>query len=270
MSWLEQIKIPSSRILFMANFELKTLRETRPDKNQLVIYWLGGAGFVFQFADAVVCIDPYLSDYCERTLGEDFRRLTVPPVSPKNLSFDFLLISHDHPDHLDVDGFDAMMRVNPAAAVLASDSCREFLESRRISHRIVSPGMVQNIGAESVRVVRANHGDLCPTAVGFLISFSGRSLYFAGDTCYDESLVAEISRFKPDIVIPCINGAYGNMNEEEAAVVAGRCEARYTIPMHFGLFFGHGGCPRRFAESLKKHAPRTRAIALTPGRGVIL
>jgi len=116
--------------------------------------------------------------------------------------------------------------------------------------------------------VPADHGDLCPSAVGFLIRFSGREVYLTGDTAFDENLMAESIKGQPEIVIPCINGAYGNMDESAAAILTGKCRAKTAIPSHFWLFAEHGGSPARFGECLKTHAPATNLLLLTPGRGV--
>ncbi len=67
-----------------------------------------------------------------------------------------------------------------------------------------------------------------------------------------------------------INGAYGNLDEEQAATFAAKSRAKQVIPTHFGLFVEHGGCPRRFGELLKKISPQSELIVLTPGRGAVL
>ena len=75
--------------------------------------------------------------------------------------------------------------------------------------------------------------------------------------------------FNPLIAV-CINGAYGNLNEKQAATLAKECQSRIVIPVHFGLFMAHGGCPRRFSEYLKTYLPEAALVALTPGRGKMI
>ena len=248
-------------------FDIANIRQDAPDKGNVIVYWLGGAGFAFRFPDGeIICIDPYLSDAAERLFG--FRRLSLAPIKASDLTCDLLLFTHDHVDHLDVDSFDALMHANPGCRVLAPESCANFLGSRNAAFEVVSPGTCSQLGDVHIKTVAADHGDLCPDAVGFVLSFHGRPLYFTGDTAFDELRMAKAIEAQPEIVIPCINGAYGNMNETEAAKLAGRCGAKIAIPSHFWLFAEHGGCPATFRDRAKTHATGTEVLLLTPGRGV--
>lgn len=247
-------------------FDIANVRQHEPSKGKAIVYWLGGAGFAFRFnGGQVICVDPYLSDAAERLFG--FRRLSLAPVKAGDLACDLLLITHDHADHLDIDSFDALMTANPGCCVLAPECCSDFLESKKAAYEVVSPGMVSQLGQVTVKTVPADHGDLCLSAVGFVIGFAGRSVYLTGDTGLNENLVREAIGVQPEIVIPCINGVYGNMNEREAAILARKCGARMAIPSHFWLFAEHGGSPERFRNSLKAEAPTTDLLLLTPGRG---
>lgn len=248
-------------------FDIANIGQDAPGQGNVIVYWLGGAGFAFKFRDGEkICIDPYLSDAAERLFG--FRRLSLPPLKASDLACDLLLFTHDHVDHLDVDSFDALVNAHRGPRVLAPASCADFLGSKGVAYEIVSPGTRSQLGNVHIRTVAADHGALCPDAVGFVLSFHGRCLYFTGDTAFDEQRMAEAIGIQPEIVIPCINGAYGNMNETEAANLAGRCGAKIAIPSHFWLFAEHGGCPATFRERVKTHAAGTDVLLLTPGRGV--
>lgn len=248
-------------------FDIVNVRQDVPNKAKVIIYWLGGAGFIFKFDHGqIVCVDPYLSDAAERLFG--FKRLSLAPLKAGGLACDLLFFTHDHVDHLDIDSLDDIVKAKPGCRVLASASCVDFLKSKKVAYEVVSPGKLSQLGQITIKTVAADHGDLCPSAVGFVISFTGRNIYFTGDTAFNSNLMAEAIDDKPEIIIPCINGAYGNMNETEAAMLASKCEARIAIPSHFWLFAEHGGCPATFRDSLKVHAPSTVLLLLTPGRGV--
>jgi len=252
-------------------FDLRNVRQDIPDIGKVIVYWLGGAGHVFKFSDGqVICVDPYLSDYCERVSDGEFRRLCPTPIKANELVFDLLLLSHDHGDHMDVDGFDEYMKTNPGCRILVAKCCAEFLDAKKAKYEVVCPGAISTAGDIVIETVDADHGDICPEAVGFVIKFSGRSIYLTGDTSYNEPLLEKVVKSKPQIIIPCINGAYGNLNEKEAAVLAGRCGCELAIPTHFGLFVQHGGCPRRFGEYLQIESPETKFLAITPGRGIAI
>lgn len=249
------------------SFDIQNVRQDVPADNQVFIYWLCGAGFLFKFAGGQsVCIDPYLSDSVEALAG--FRRLSLAPVKANELFFDLLLITHEHPDHLDTESFDELMQTNPDCKIIASTDCTKALKDKDVDCRFVSPGDVVEIGAVTIRTVPADHGDYSPEAIGFIIEFGGRSLYFTGDTAFNEELLRDVINLKPEILIPCINGAFGNLDEKEAAVLAARCRAKAVVPCHFWLFAEHGGSPGKFRDFLKEESPATELYLLTPGRGV--
>jgi L-ascorbate 6-phosphate lactonase len=76
----------------------------------------------------------------------------------------------------------------------------------------------------------------------------------------------------PEIIIVCINGAFGNCNAEEGARLAGHVGASLAIPCHFWLFVNQnldGGTPGAFVEHCKTFAPQARAKVLTIGRKLL-
>jgi L-ascorbate 6-phosphate lactonase len=249
---------------------LENIRNYGCPAGKVIIHWLGGAGFVFKFANGqIICIDPYLSDFAERMHNDGtFRRITLAPVTPDKIRFDAILFSHEHGDHMDVDAFDEMSAANKAAAIFAPVCCAEFLDSKGVGWTKVAPGQSLKFGEITIDVVDCNHGDDSPDAVAFLIKFDGRTVYFVGDSCFDRKIMQPIADTQPDILLPPINGAYGNLNEKEAANLAKMCNSKFVIPCHFGLFMEHGGCPRRFAEALAETAPGAQIVVLTPGRGI--
>ena len=235
----------------------------------VIIYWLAGSGFVFKFASGeIVCVDPYLSDCVERIAG--FRRLSLAPLTAAEMCYDLLLLSHDHPDHLDVDSIEQLVAANPKGRVAAGGSCRKTLEQASVAYQPIKAGEKITVGSVEIDVVEADHGELCPEAVGFILKFNGRSIYWAGDTGLNQKMLAEPIAAKPEIVIPCINGAFGNLNEAEAAKLVGLCNGKKAVPAHFWLFAEHGGDPAKFKDQLAKEAPQAELVLLTPGRGVAI
>ncbi|MCE5200208.1 MAG: MBL fold metallo-hydrolase [Armatimonadota bacterium] len=249
------------------HYHISDIRSNVPQTGKVIIYWLGGSGFAFKFADGkVICIDPYLSDAVERLFN--FKRLSLSPVSADELKFDTLLITHDHADHLDMDSINALITGNRGCKIIASESSVKALDNIGIAAETTTPGAVFHCGNVDVEVVDADHGELCADAVGFLIKFGGRSIYFTGDTGYNPEMMAKGIAASPEILIPCINGAFGNLTEEEAAGLAAQCSAKVTIPSHFWLFAEHGGSPGAFKDAVSIKSPNTNVILLTPGQGI--
>src|SRR3954465_1920613 len=88
--------------------------------------WLGQAGFIARGASGSVAFDPYLSDQCLHEHG--LVRQMAAPTSPTGLSADVVLISHWHPDHLDLDS--AAEFVASGAVIIAPPSCISRIAGR--------------------------------------------------------------------------------------------------------------------------------------------
>ena len=77
----------------------------RPASGEVVLWWLGQAGFMFKSRTVSWIIDPYLSDYlAHKYRGTRFphTRLQAPPIAPGNLPpLDYYFCTHGHSDHMD-------------------------------------------------------------------------------------------------------------------------------------------------------------------------
>ena len=80
----------------------------------------------------------------------------------------------------------------------------------------VRSGDVVDLGWCKVTAVYADHGELAPDAVGVVINIDGISVYYVGDTAYRPEKMDAVIAMQPDIIIPPINGEYGNLNAREA------------------------------------------------------
>lgn len=89
--------------------------------NNVAIWWLGQAGFVFKSdRGKVIYIDPYLSDAVERICG--FKRLSFSPIKAEEVETDIVICSHEHPDHLDPDAIPLIAK-NCSAKFIGPGSC---------------------------------------------------------------------------------------------------------------------------------------------------
>lgn len=242
------------------------MEDIKPGKNQIAVIWLGQAGFLIKGNKGnTVAIDVYLTDSCERIVG--FKRLSPSIINPGQLNADILLATHNHPDHLDVDAVPTIM-ANPKTMLVGSKTVIQDCEKMGIDKsRMTELKTGEEISIKDIEIksVYADHGELAPDALGFLITVNGVKIYFAGDTAYCPEKMADAIEFKPDIIIPPINGAYGNLNSEEAAMLTRDIGAKVSIPCHFWTFREHGGNPQAFSDAMKVYAPDSVAKFLTPG-----
>lgn len=202
------------------------------------IEWLGQSGYILRTAKATLAIDPYLSDAVERVAGRP--RLFPSPIAPEQLCVDAVVCTHDHLDHLDPD---AVVRMKAGMRFITTEGGAAHLHALGIAHvDVLHEGESTAVGDLQVTAVFAKH---TVEAFGLLVRGDGLTLYFSGDTLFDERLYA-VAQKKPDAMLVCINGKLGNMNVDEAVQVARYIGAPLNIPNHYGMFASNTEDPAKF------------------------
>lgn len=235
---------------------MRRINSAAPCAGQICLAWLGSAGFLIKNSHGkILAVDPYLSHRSERLDGN--KRLTPPVVEADELRANLYLASHFHSDHLDLDSLPSLMS-DGALLYCCTDSYELCRTEPGIDINRVIPlktgDCFSSCGFE-VEAVFADHGDSAPAALGFVIETEGIRIYFTGDTSYQSDRMSYISNKNIDILIPPINGEYGNMNERDAAMLAAQVKAKLTIPCHFWTFARHQGRPFDFQTSMLAIAP---------------
>ena len=207
--------------------------------------WLGQGGFLIRCGGASICLDPYLSDSCERSGGHT--RIAPAPLDPASIDADVFVITHDHMDHLD-EG--TLRKIDLCAHLFAAPaSCREHL--RRLG--VPQERLLRFDRGESFGIVDAElhavFADHTEDSIGLVVRAGGRTIYFTGDTLFSPRLAKEAAPFSPDILVTCINGRWGNMGAEEAADVARALDVKVAIPTHYGMFAENTADPMDFVRA---------------------
>lgn len=246
------------------------IRDTRIAAGQVGIFWAGQAGFIIKASSgSLIGIDLYLTDYCERAYGA-FKRIVPSPLEPNELELNILLSTHHHGDHLDIDAIPELL--NGRTVFAGPQSCVAKCKELGIpDSKLFAVGRGSSISFPdfTLTAVYADHGELAPDAVGFLLEFPDLTIYYSGDTAYCPDRIDKELAGPPDIMIVPINGKYGNLNPEEAARLAGRLGTRVVIPCHFWMFVEHDGDPGVFLEAIGAYAPGVTARVLAVGEGYI-
>ncbi len=79
-------------------------------------------------------------------------------------------------------------------------------------------------------------------AIGVVVRHGEHTLYFTGDTLYNEQL-ADV---KCDSLFVCINGRLGNMNVEEAIKLTQQIAPKLAVPNHYDMFASNAENPEKF------------------------
>ncbi len=244
--------------------------QDRIEPGCLGIYWLAQAGFVFKTPSGkIVYVDPYISDVVERLAG--FKRMIPCPIKAEEVIADLVVTTHEHPDHLDFDALPVIAR-NARTHFAGPAPCMVEFEKMGIPaarRHLLEEGKDLSVAGVRVTGVFADHGELAPQALGVVLELEGIKVYHTGDTAYRPDGFKVALAMRPDVLIPCINGAYGNLNSEEAAVLTRDAAPRLAIASHFWMFVEHNGNPGEYLARCSELAPGVRTIVMRPGERIL-
>ena len=216
-------------------------------EGDVLLWWLGQAGFLLRSADGALMIDPYLTPNGSRRFPPPFRAEDATLV-------DAVLITHEHRDHLDLDVVQAFVEADAPARwvvlcawiALAGWVADLGIPPRRIVP--AQPGHRLELGRINVQPVAAHHGVTMADAyntgevisgglvrfLGYVMELAGTRIYHSGDCLAYPGLAEELARLSVDVVLLPVNGRdaereardiVGNMSSDEAVTLAGRSGA---------------------------------------------
>jgi L-ascorbate 6-phosphate lactonase len=224
----------------------RALHKLDVPRGSVALGWLGQAGFVLKSPAGVrIALDPYLSNSCEevgRAAGLNMRRLVPSPLAPGDLlDFDALVFTHSHQDHVDPETVAPYLAGGGRGPVIAPHEASDRLRSLGVPAEVIRvtwPNNIQEIGDLSIRATFAipfAGDDL--THVGYVVAVrDGPTVYFTGDTDYNEILSLSVAPLRPDVMVTVINPAFRNLSPREAARLAKDIGPRWVVPCHHDLF----------------------------------
>jgi len=216
------------------------------------VTWIGHATLLVQMDHVTFLTDPIWSDTPSPVaLGP--RRFVAPGLALEDLPFiDFVLISHNHFDHLDLPTLEALAERDPATrffvplgnAALLRESGIENIEELDWGGSIAHAG-VQVVCTPSQHWSRRTLNDERSALwSSWVVVGKERRFYFAGDTGYFAGFVEIARALGPFHLAALPIGAYepvammkdSHLNPEEAVQAALDLDARAALGMHFGTF----------------------------------
>lgn len=196
-------------------FETDTIATSAGD---LKITFIGHGSLIFTFNGKVIHIDPFrpLADYSK-----------LPKA-------DIILITHEHPDHLDSQAI-ATIRTKKTVFVL-TQTCAE----RMMGGIVMKNGDVQTVQGLTIEAVpaynivhkRDNGEPFHPQGVGngYIMTFGDKRVYVAGDT---ENIPEMKALQKIDVAFLPMNTPY-TMTPEMVADAAKAFKPKILYPYHYG------------------------------------
>ncbi len=250
------------------------IHQTSVERGSLAIFYLAQAGFCFKTsAGTRLLLDPYLTDACNTMFG--FKRLIPAPMTPEEARADLLIATHSHADHLDPDALPILAKRDDLRFAGSADCAASFTACGIPPSRfdLLRPGAQLQFRDVELRTVFADHGKLCPTAIGVVIRVEGLVVYVTGDTAYaPERILPSLGGGRVNVMIAPINGRYGNLDARDACRLAAMVKPSILIASHFGMFAEHagpGGDPATFIKETSTFPPGIQAVVMTPGERMI-
>lgn len=204
------------------------------------VRFLGQSGYILKTDSTKIIIDPYLSDSVNRVANRP--RMLEIPINPKDIKCDAVICTHNHLDHLDPDTVTDIP--DTQFFITTNEGKAELLKMSKANVTALNIGESITVGDFEITAVFADH---TVEAFGLIIKAEGKTLYFSGDTLYNEKLFS-VSIYKPDITFICINGRLGNMNVNEALLTAEKIGAKINIPNHYDMFASNSEDPTKFSK----------------------
>lgn len=251
--------------------------------SDVVLQFLGQAGFVLTGQSVSVAIDPCVSDTLDR-------RLFPSPLSMAQLaSVDLVLATHEHADHLDLKGLAEWRALAPELRVVVPRPIIGLAQAGGIPEANLvgmQPGERFSWKGATVRAVPALHGvgtsdaytfgteasDRLVRFLGYVVEIDGLRIYHSGDTLDHEGLAETLRELRTDVALLPVNGRdaereaqniVGNLSAAEAADLAIRSGVRAAVPMHYDMFASNPGSPSQFVKALEGSG----ITVLIPARG---
>ena len=183
---------------------------------ELSALWIGHATVLLQMDDKVILTDPWLTDYC----AEMQKRVVEPGLDISVLKkCDMILISHSHFDHLNFGSLEILEKQFPGIKLIFPETLEEFLPDvnfdlmpfkRPDKEKKIYIGETKYIDSVKITSVAAYHwggrygldGLLWgyDAFCGYIIEYKGMTVYFPGDTAYDDKFYKYLGgKYKIDV-----------------------------------------------------------------------
>jgi L-ascorbate metabolism protein UlaG (beta-lactamase superfamily) len=251
---------------------------------ELAITWIGHSTFLIQASGINILTDPLFGSlpFFQRQLKPGIELAQIP-------SIDFVLISHNHRDHMDEAAL-TFLKEHPRCTFLVPLGDGEWFRKRGFKQvREYTWWEQDRINALEITFLPAQHWsqrgllDYNTSLWGsWMLKIGGNTIYFAGDTAYHLHFSAIAKEF-PSIthaimpIGPCEPRKWmhkTHMNAEESVQAFIDLQAHYFVPMHWGTFnFGTDQYQEPYERLLsawnKEKFPFERLITLRVGQRTV-
>jgi len=209
------------------------------DKDEMALSSIGGGSVAIRVGESVGFVDPFLSNWSD---GEWVRRFP-PEIDPRSVDkCDFVLITHEHEDHFDPETLRGLLEKNDFEIIAPVSTLKRLEADENLKRHltIVEPGdVVEAVNCE-VTVLESND-QIADAAVGFLLSTTGKSVCFLGDSLFDPKI---FKSYYGDLDVDVFVVAIGNnppgekyyLSVDELKETAEIFSSSIIFPVHWDLW----------------------------------
>ncbi len=193
----------------------------------MILTYLGHSTFQISANGVNIVLDPFISP-----------NPLAAGIDLKSIKADYILISHGHQDH--VADTEQLASINNST-VVACYEIAVYYGAKGIAHHPMNIGGTKDFGSFRVKCVNAIHssvlhdGTYGGSAMGFVISFGDKHIYYSGDTALHMDMQLIKSQFNLTAAILCVGDNF-TMGAEDAMIAAEFVGCKNIIGMHFDTF----------------------------------
>jgi len=217
------------------------------------LWFLGHACLLLRIAGKTVLMDPALSDRASPLKFYGPKRKTPVSADVADLPpIDYVLLSHNHYDHLDKPTVKRLLKRFPSLTFIVPLGVKRWLErqgARRVEE--LDWWQAQQIGPLTFHAVPARHWSMRTLWdrnrslwCGWVVHSEVLRFYFSGDSGYSNQFKQIGDRLGPFDLAAIPIGAYAprwfmneqHMDPQQAVDVFSEVKCRKAVPIHWGVF----------------------------------
>ena len=203
-----------------------------------------------------ILIDPFLDNN------------PTSPVKSKDVSADFIILTHAHGDHIG-DAFSIAKRCN--SLFICVNELANYCAAQGFKAHNMHIGGSYNFDFGKVKFTIAHHGSMTPdnqyagSPSGVVVSIDGQNIYHTGDTglFYDMKLIGEMTPI--DFMLLPIGDNF-TMGIIDAVKAVELVNPKVAVPMHYNTFPVISADPNEFKK--KVEAIGKKALVMKYGQEI--